>query len=113
MPAANAGSEIAPWERADPIVRRSRCVSCRRPEGLDVIAWRSGAYAVFVKGSLAACYADGSPVLTRAGYDALIADNDWRVVSVELDEEERCPRCAHLAARVYSPRRGPDLRPRP
>ena len=78
---------------------------CRRPEGAKVAAWRTGAYAVDVRlgndghGYHAFFDEKGKPVTDPKAIASIVNNPEWREVTVTLDEESYCPRCAHIRDR--------------
>lgn len=72
---------------------------------MEILAWSNGYYAIPFNqgGSMAVIRPDGWPVFGERAAEQ-IERPGWRIVRVELDEEGRCKRCAHL-------QRHPEQRP--
>ena len=76
----------------------ARCVSCRRPEGLTVLAWRDGWYAVLVpdgRGNRFTMFDPWGRLQLSERAMARIEGTEWKPLTVELDAAGRCPRCAY------------------
>lgn len=100
-PAPAPAPAPAAWEllqaRKGRVGMLERCVGCRRPAGIGILAWQDGWYAVPVPtGGYGRVV-----VFDPWGRAQMTADRvevpGWRPVTATLNAEGRCARCAHCA----------------
>lgn len=102
QPAAESQPQPRPQlgaPRYERLSARPRCRDCRRPDGAEIIAWRDGWYAIIAppNGPWAVYRPDGRPELNPVIATARLESLGWKPVTVTLDADGRCPRCAYIA----------------
>lgn len=119
MPVAAPAPEPAAWERGraarqrtQALAERRRCAGCRRPEGVGLLAWRDGYYAIpFRDGTGRDRFAVfdpwGRPLLDADRAADRLETPGWQPVVATLAEVPAvpgagapllCPRCAYCRA---------------
>lgn len=80
---------------ASPLAEVRRCRGCKRPEGFEVLAWKSGRWC-FLTGAAAYVFEPwGEQVEKPTELERTLDDPAWRVVNVKLTGDGLCARCAH------------------